>query len=148
MIHWCSPHNRFSRLCSEPDTQNQNKAPVSQGVTETGKLLYVVKNKFRQQGVYLGRPEVNRIIAGGRASFHRHRAAINENKITESWLNNHGKIILQSGSASSSRGARGRAAVLGTHPHRVLLQRVLSSLWVGWLLCAAPGPVLGTSLVC
>jgi len=43
---------------------------VSQGVTETRKPLYKVKNKARQQSVYLGRPGVKRIIAGGRASFH------------------------------------------------------------------------------
>lgn len=51
----------------------------------------MVKNKASQQRVYLGHPGVNRIIAGGRASFHWHRGVINGNKITESWLNNQSK---------------------------------------------------------
>lgn len=55
---------------------------------ETRKPLYEVKNKARQQSIYLGRPGVNRIVAGGRVSFHSRRGVINENKITESRLNN------------------------------------------------------------
>lgn len=100
----------------------------------------------KQPSVYLGQPGVERLIAEGRASFHSHRGAVSEHKITESCLGNSSRnISAVKHSPAAAAGHRSPHVCPGAPVHPPPLQRVLANAQAEQALSLVLVPCTGPS---